>query len=82
MKVCLRTQVAIRRVQRHPVVKKVTIKGRHVVRNTAMGLVPNTLNDMVFHHSHLDIGEFFHITQDILMTNIIGTLVAITYKLL
>jgi hypothetical protein len=67
----VQTQIVIRKVQRHPITKKIA---RHVVRNTAMSIVPNTVNDVVFHHAQLNFDEFIHVTQDSLIVNILGTI--------
>lgn len=76
MKVCVQTQIAIRRVQRHPVTKRVV---RRVVQGTAMGVVPGTLNDVVFHHSSLDLNEIVHATQDSLTVSVL-TAIALCLK--
>ena len=65
MKACVLTQVAIRRVQRHPAVP-------HVIKGTVVGIVPGALNDIVFHHGHLDIDEIVRVTQDTLSISIIN----------
>lgn len=61
---CVQVQVAFRRVNRHPVAKKAVHLKRHVIRNVGMGLVPDALNEIAFHHAQIDIPEAFHIVQD------------------
>jgi methyl coenzyme M reductase subunit C len=80
---CVRTQIAIRRVQRHPVTKK-TIRRieKHVVKGTAIGLVPSAINDIMIHHAPIDFGEFIHVTQDTFAVNILNLAIAICYRLL
>jgi len=80
---CVQTQIAIRRVQRHPVTKK-TIRRieKHVVKGTAIGLVPSALNDVLIHHAPIDFGELVHVTQDTLAVTILNLVLQIGYKLL
>ena len=80
---CVQTQIAIRRVQRHPVTKK-TIRRieKHVVKGTAIVLVPSALNDVLIHHAPIDFGELVHVTQDTLAVTILNLVLQIGYKLL
>jgi methyl coenzyme M reductase subunit C len=80
---CVQTQIAFRRVQRHPVTKK-TIRRieKHVVKGTAIGLVPSALNDVLIHHAPIDFGELAHVTQDTLAVTILNLVLQIGYKLL
>jgi len=80
---CVQTQIAIRRVQRHPVTKK-TIRRieKHVVKGTAIGLVPSALNDVLIHHAPIDFGELVHVTQDTLAVTVLNLALQIGYKLL
>jgi methyl coenzyme M reductase subunit C len=80
---CVRTQIAIRRVQRHPVTKK-TIRRieKHVVKGTAIGLVPSAINDIVIHHAPIDFSELVHATQDTIAINLLNFAIAICYRLL
>jgi hypothetical protein len=70
---CVQTQIAFRRVQRHPVTKK-TIRRieKHMVRGTAIGFVPSAINDVVIHHAHVDFNEFLHVTQDTFAVNLLN----------
>jgi hypothetical protein len=70
-KLCIHTQIAIRRVQRHPVTRRVT---RHVVHGTTLGFVPSAVNDMVFHHANLSLDEVLHVTQDTVTVSILSAL--------
>jgi hypothetical protein len=80
---CIQTQIAIRRVQRHPVTKK-TIRRieKHVVRGTAIGLFPSALNDILIHHAPIDFGEFIHVTQDTLAVTILNLAITLTTKMI
>jgi hypothetical protein len=70
-RLCVHTQIAVRRVQRHRITKRVT---RHVVHGATIGIVPGTVNDMVFHHANLSLGEVIHVTQDTLAVSILSAL--------
>jgi len=59
MKPCVLTRVYIRRVQRHPITKS-------VVRDTAVGIVPTAVSDVVFHHATPDL---VRTAQDSLIVN-------------
>ena len=68
-RLCVRTQIALRRVQRHPVARKIE---KHVVHGTAISLVPNALNEVLIHHAHLDLNEIVHVTQDTLSVQVLN----------
>lgn len=70
-KVCVRTQVVFRRVQRHRITKRVT---RHVVHGTTIGFVPSAVNDVIFHHANIGLEEVIHVTQDTLAVSILSAL--------
>jgi len=80
---CVRTQIALRRVQRHPVTKK-TIRRieKHVVKGTAIGLVPSAINDIVIHHAPIDFGELVHATQDTLAVTILNLAITVASKMI
>ena len=80
---CVRTRIAIRRVQRHPVTKK-TIRRieKHVVKGTAIGLVPSAINDIFIHHAPVDLGEFVHVTQDTLAVTILNLAITVSTKMI
>lgn len=67
-KPCIQTRVVIRRVSRHPVVQQTIRSGsriqKHVVRGATLGLVPDALNDIAFHHAQLNVAEVVHVFQD------------------
>jgi len=67
-KPCVRTLVAVRRVQRHPLTQKTlraTVKiHKQVVRGATLGVIPSGLNDVVFHHAQLNMDEAIHIIID------------------
>jgi methyl coenzyme M reductase subunit C len=80
---CVQTQIAIRRVQRHPLTKK-TIRRieKHVVKGTAIGLVPSAINDVMIHHAPIDFNEFIHVTQDTLAVTILNLAINIATKMI
>jgi hypothetical protein len=67
-KPCVQTRVALRRVSRHPVVRQTLRTGsriqKHVVRGATLGLVPDAVNDIAFHHAQLNVNEIVHVIQD------------------
>lgn len=85
-KPCVRVRVVVRRVVRHPITQRTIRSGillrRHVVRGATLGLVPDTLNDVAFHHAHLNLDEIIHVVQDTAtistMTTILAALMVVT----
>lgn len=83
---CLRTQIVLRRVTRHPVVQKTIRTGsrvqKHVVRSATLSLVPDAVNDIAFHHAQLNINEVIHVFQDTVaistMNMVIATMLAMS----
>jgi hypothetical protein len=67
-KPCVQTRVVIRRVSRHPLVRQTFRSGsriqKHVVRGATLGLVPDAVNDIAFHHAQLNMTEVIHVFQD------------------
>ena len=67
-KPCVRTLVAVRRVQRHPLTQKTLRTGirlqKHIVRGATLGVLPSGINDLVFHHAQLNIDEAIHLVID------------------
>jgi len=67
-KPCIQTRVVMRRVSRHPVVQQTIRSGsriqKHVVRGATLGLVPDAVNDIAFHHAQLNVAEVVHVFQD------------------
>ena len=65
---CVHVRIAIRRVQRHPVAQRTIRSGtlikRHVVRGATLGLIPDALNDLAFHHAQVNMDEAIHIVID------------------
>jgi hypothetical protein len=80
-KPCVKVQITVRRIQRHPITKKSIRTGtflqKHVIRSATFGMVPSTVNDMVFHHAQLNIDELIHIIQDQASISSISALMAI-----
>jgi len=67
-KPCVQTRVVMRRVSRHPIVRQTFRAGlriqKHVVRNATLGLVPDAVNDIAFHHAQMNMTEVVHVFQD------------------
>ena len=67
-KPCIRTQIVIRRVSRHPIVRQTIRTGsriqKHAVRSATLSLVPDAVNDIAFHHAQLNMTEVVHVFQD------------------
>ena len=67
-KPCVQTRVVLRRVSRHPLVRQTIRSGsriqKHVVRSATLGLVPDAVNDIAFHHAQLNMNEIVHVFQD------------------
>jgi len=86
---CVKVQITVRRVARHPVVQHGIRSGarlqKNVIRNATLGLVPDAVNDMAFHHAHLDLSEVLHVFQDTAsistMTLVLGALTLATARL-
>lgn len=71
-----RVCVQVRRVARRSLRSERLIR-RHVVRGVTIGLVPSTINDVVFHHAQLNLNEIVHVTQDTLTITTLNTLASI-----
>jgi len=74
-------KVTWRRITRHPITKRtlrssILIK-KHVVRGAALGLVPNTLNDVIVHHAPLNLGEIIHVAQDTVTVSGISAVITV-----
>lgn len=86
---CVHVRITVRRVARHPVVQRSLRSGalmqKHVIRNATLGLVPDAVNDVAFHHAHLDLLEVLHVFQDTAsistMTLVLGALTVATARL-
>lgn len=65
---CVRVHITVRRVVRHPIIKRSirsgTLVQKHVIRNATIGLVPDAVNDVAFHHAQLNLNEIIHVVQD------------------
>jgi uncharacterized protein YjlB len=85
---CVKVQITVRRVVRHPVVQRGLRSGarlqKHVIRNATLGLVPDAVNDVAFHHAHVDFYEVLHVFQDTAtistMTLVLGALTLATSR--
>jgi hypothetical protein len=80
-KACLVTRVAVRRVLRHPVTQRTfrssALLKKHVVRGATLGLVPDAINDVAFHHAQFDVSEIIHVIQDTASITTMTTLIAL-----
>ena len=80
-KPCVQVQITVRRFQRHPITKRTfrtgTLLQKHVIRSATLGMVPSTVNDMVFHHAQMNVDELIHIIQDQASISSISALLAI-----
>jgi len=67
-KPCVRTLVAVRRVQRHPLTQKTWRAGgrihKTIVRGATLGLIPSGIDDVLFHHAQMNMDEAIHIIID------------------
>lgn len=61
---CLRIRVSVRHASRHPLVRSGKLLKKHVVRGATLGLVPDAVNDLAFHHAQLNFDEVVHVLQD------------------
>jgi uncharacterized protein YjlB len=86
---CVHVRITVRRVVRHPVVQRSLRSGalmqKHVIRNATLGLVPDAVNDVAFHHAHIDFYEVLHVVQDTAtistMTLVMGALTVAASRL-
>jgi len=80
-RVVKRTCITVRRASKHPLVSRTLRSGalirKHAIRATTLSLVPDTINDVVFHHAQLNIQEVVHATQDCVTIGTMNTVVAI-----
>lgn len=80
---CISVRITVRRVVRHPITQKTIRSGsllrKHVVRGATLGLVPSAVNDVVFHHAPLNLGEVLHVVQDTATVTTMNAIVAIIF---
>ena len=78
---CVVVRMTVRRVVRHPIARRTIRSGsllrKHVVRGATLGVLPSTVNDVVFHHAPLNIGEIIHVTQDTVTVAALNAIVAV-----
>lgn len=60
----MKIRTTVRKISRHPVVRNGALLKKHVVRGATLGLVPDAVNDVAFHHAQLNLDEIVHIIQD------------------
>ena len=85
-KPCVQTRVVLRRVSRHPVFRQTIRTGtrlqKHVVRGATLGLVPDAVNDIAFHHAQMNMTEVVHVFQDTIaistMNMVLATMLVIS----
>jgi len=79
-KPCVQGRVVLRRVSRHPIVRQTIRSGsrvqKHVVRGATLGLVPDAVNDIAFHHAQLNMTEVVHVFQDTIAISTMNTILA------
>ena len=79
-KPCVQTRLMIRRIERHPIVRQTFRSGsriqKHVVRGATLGLVPDAVNDIAFHHAQLNVNEVVHVFQDTIAISTMNTVLA------
>ena len=79
-KPCVQTRVVLRRMSRHPIVRQTIRSGsrihKHVVRSATLGLVPDAVNDIAFHHAQLNMTEVVHVFQDTIAISTMNTVLA------
>jgi hypothetical protein len=77
---CVHTRIALRRIERHPVVQRTLRSGvllrKHVVRGATLSLVPDAVNDVAFHHAQMNISEVVHVFQDTIAISTMNTVLA------
>ena len=77
---CVQTRVVLRRGSRHPIVRQTFRSGsriqKHVVRGATLGLVPDAVNDIAFHHAQLNVAEVVHVFQDTIAISTMNTVLA------
>jgi len=77
---CVHTRIALRRIERHPVVQRTLRSGvllrKHVVRGATLSLVPDAVNDVAFHHAQMNINEVVHVFQDTIAISTMNTVLA------
>mgnify|MGYP006280404827 CR=1 FL=1 len=61
---CVKIRSTVRKVSKHPLVRNGALLKKHVVRGATLGLVPDAVNDVAFHHAQLNLDEIVHIIQD------------------
>lgn len=61
---CVKIRSTVRKVSKHPIVRNGALLKKHVVRGATLGLVPDAVNDVAFHHAKLNFDEVIHIIQD------------------
>ena len=64
LRTCVKIRSTVRKASKHPLVRSGTLLKRHVVRGATLGLVPDAVNDLAFHHAQLNLDEIIHVVQD------------------
>lgn len=75
-KACIQVRIAVRRASRHPAIRTGVFLRRHVVRGATLGIVPDALNDVAFHHAQLNMNEIVHVIQDVAATSTMSAALA------
>lgn len=75
---CVRVRLTVRRVAQRTLRSGILIR-KHVIRGATLSLVPDALNDVAFHHAHVDLNEVIHVFQDTAtITSMTAVLAALT----
>jgi hypothetical protein len=78
-----RFRVALRKVQRHPLMQKTLRTSfriqKKIIRGATLSVIPSGIDDVVFHHAPLTIDEAVHLMVD---QAAIGTLTGVIALLL
>ena len=76
---CVRIQRTVRNVSKHPAIRSGSLLKKHMIRSATLGIVPDALNDLAFHHSQLNIDEVVHVVQDqVTLTSITIALIVLS----
>ena len=70
---CVQVRRTVRTVAKHPAIRSSVLLRKHVIRGATLGLVPDALNDLAFHHAQLSVDEVIHVLQDQAMLTSIST---------
>jgi hypothetical protein len=64
MKPCVRAQVMVRKIQRHPFTRNSVRLQKYMAKGVTFGVLPSGINDVVFHHAPITVDEAMHVIID------------------